>query len=91
MVTEEFRTTPIYTLPILVSLLVSILCTALILQSRVNLDSVTILPETGYGPLFNAAIFVLAAGFGATMIYLLLRRGVHRLLHLLMGTAFSVL
>lgn len=91
MAEEKFRATPIYIVPILSSLLVSILCAFLILESKVELISVTMLPETGYGPLFNATIFVLAAGFGATIIYFLLKRGVHSFIHLLMGVTFSVL
>lgn len=88
---EEFRATPIYLVPILASLLVSILCAFLILQSGLDLPSVTALPEAGYGPLFNATIFVLAAGLGATLIYFLLKRGVHRFLRILMGATFSFL
>ena len=91
MTEEEFRATPVYIVPIFASLLVSIFCAFLILQSKVELTSVTVLPETGYGPLLNAVIFVLAAGFSATMIYFLLKRGVHRFIRLLMGFAFSVL
>lgn len=91
MAEEKFRATPVYIVPIFASLLVGILCAFLILQSQIELASVTMLPETGYGPLFNAAIFVLAAGFSATMIYFLLKHGVHHFLHVLMGVVFSVL
>lgn len=91
MAEEKFRATPIYIIPIFASLLVSILCAFLILESTVELTSVTMLPETGYGPLFNATIFVLAAGFGATIIYFLLKRGAHRFIHFLMAATFSVL
>lgn len=91
MAEEEFRANPVYIIPILVSLLISISCAFLISQSKVELTSLTILPESGYGPLFNATIFVLATGFGATMIYFLLKRGVHRFLRFLMGIMFAVL
>jgi len=91
MAEEEFKATPIYIAPIFASLLVSVLCAFLFLESKVELTPTTVFPETGYGPLFNAMIFVLAAGFGATMIYFLLKRGVHRFLRLLMGLAFSIL
>lgn len=88
---KEFKATPIYVVPIFASLLVSILCASLILQSEMELTSVTVLPEAGYGPLFNAIMFVLAAGMSATVIYFLLKHGVHRFIRLLMGFAFSVL
>ncbi len=88
---EVFRVTPIYIAPIVASLLVSITCAFIISESEVELVSVTVLPESEFGPLFNAAIFVLAAGFGATVIYFLLKYGAHRIVRLLMGVAFSVL
>ena len=91
MTEEEFKATPEYLIPILGSLLIGILCAFVILYSQVRPDPVTILPEAGYGPLVNAAVFVSAAGLGATMIYLLLKRGVHRFLRVLMGVAFSTL
>lgn len=89
--TREFRATPVYVVPILVSLTVGIMSAILISLSEVELTSVTVLPETGYGPFFNAAVFVLAAGLGATMIYFLLKMGVHRFIRLLLSVAFSVL
>lgn len=91
MTEEEFRATPAYIVPILASLLIGILCAFLILYSGVRLDPVTVLPEAGYGPLVNAALYVSVAGLGATMIYVLLKRGVHRFLRVLMGVAFSTL
>lgn len=88
---EEFRATPSYLVPVMASLLVGIACAFLIQESRVELTAMTMLPETGYGPLFNAALFVFAAGFGATMIWFLLKRGVYRFVRVLMGAAFSIL
>lgn len=76
--------------PILASLMISVVCGVLFLESGVPLTSV-MLPETGAGPWANAVIFVVASAFGATMIYLLLRRGVLRFLRFLMGAAYSVL
>ncbi len=91
MTDEEFKSSPIYLLPILGSLLVSIVCASLVLASEVPLDPVLILPESGYGPLLNGVIFVVAAGSGATLIYLLLKHGVHKFVRVLMGFAISVL
>lgn len=88
---EEFKSSPIYLVPIFGSLLVSIACASLVLVSEVSVDPVLILPESGYGPLLNGVIFVIAAGSGATLIYLLLKHGVYRFVRALMGFAISVL
>jgi presenilin-like A22 family membrane protease len=88
---EQFKATPLYIIPILATLLISVSCAFLIRQTEVELTGAILLPETGYGPLFNALFFVLAAGFAATIIYFLLKRGVRLFLRLLMGVAFSVL
>jgi presenilin-like A22 family membrane protease len=91
MAEKEFKSSPIYLLPILGSLLVSIACASLVLVSEVPMDPVLILPESGYGPFLNGVIFVVAAGSGATLIYLLLKHGVHWFVRALMGFAISVL
>lgn len=88
---KEFRATPLYVVPVFATLVVSVACAFLILRAELELPLVTLLPEIGYGPLLNALFFVLAAGLAATMVYFLLKRGVHLFLRLLMGTAFSVL
>ncbi len=90
MAKKVFKASPIHVVPIFASLLISIACAFLILESTVELVPATILPEAGYGPIFNAVIFVCAAGFGATLIYFFLKRGVHWLIRLLMGFTFSV-
>lgn len=90
MAEEEFKAKPVLVVPILGSLVISVVCGVLFLKSEVQLASV-MLPETGAGPWANAVIFVLASGLGATMIYVLLKRGVLRFLRFLMGAAFSVL
>ncbi|MGB9134899.1 MAG: hypothetical protein WCC63_04885 [Candidatus Bathyarchaeia archaeon] len=88
---KQFKATPLYIVPILATLLVSVSFAFLIVRAELELPLMTLLPETGFGPLLNALFFVFAAGFAATMIYFLLKRGVHLFLRLLMGTAFSVL
>jgi hypothetical protein len=87
----KFKATPIYILPISISLVVSILCTLLVVESKMPVESILILPETGYGPLLNGVVFVLAMGLVASLIYLLLKFGVQRFVRVLMGFAISVL
>ncbi len=77
--------------PILASLLISVSCAFLVLQSQVVLSPATVFPESGYGPLLNAAIFVLASSIGATTVLFLMRRNVYRVIRLFMAIAFSVL
>ncbi len=91
MAEEEFKATHVYVIPIFASLLVSVFCAFLILQSQMMLNPLTIFPERGYGPVFNATIFVLASGLGATMIFFLLKYNLQRFIRLLMAIAFSIL
>ncbi len=91
MAEKEFRAAPVYIVPIFASLLVGIACAFLVMLSEADLSAAVGFPEEGVGSLYTASLFVLAAGFGATMIYFLLKRGVYRFIRLLMGAAFSIL
>lgn len=88
---KRFSASPIYISPILASLLVGIFCMFLFIESRVDVGSVTVLPETGVGPWVNAAIFVSASGSAATLIYFLLKRHVYNVIRFIMAVAFSIL
>ena len=88
---ETFRVTPVYILPILASLLVSVSCAFVIEWAEVDLTTITRFPEAGFESLFMALIFVLMSGLGATMIYFLLKHGVHSFLRVFIGMVFSIL
>ena len=86
---EEFKTEPIQLLPVLASLGFGILCAYLVLTSSIGLYSVTPFPE-GVGSLVNALYFVILAGVGATLLYLLVKRKKLRAISLITGFAITV-
>ena len=86
---DEFKTEPIQLLPVLGSLLFGIVCAYVVLKSSVNLYQVTPFPE-GYGSLVNGLYFVILAGIGATLLYLLIKRKKLRLISLITGFALTV-
>jgi len=86
---DEFKTEPIQLLPVLGSLVFGILCAYVVLTSSVNLYQVTPFPE-GLGSLVNGLYFVILAGIGATLLYLLIRHKKLRLISLITGFALTV-
>ena len=88
---DTFKASPVHVLPILVSLLFSIPFVVVIHESNVELESALGLSEAGIDPLFTGLMFVGAAGFGATLIYLLVKYGLKSIIRLLIGFAFSLL
>lgn len=88
---DTFKASPIHVFPIFVSLLFSILCVVVIKESQVELEAALNLSEAGLDPLFTGLMFVSATGFGATLIYLLIKYGFKLIIRILMSFAFSVL
>jgi len=90
---DEFKTEPIQLLPVLGSLVFGILCAYVvwtsIVQGNTNLYQVTPFPE-GIGSLGNGLYFVILAGIGATLLYLLIKRKKLRLISLITGFALTV-
>jgi len=90
---DEFKTEPIQLLPVLGSLAFGIVCAYLVLtsiaQGNTSLYQVTPFPE-GIGSLVNGLYFVLLAGIGATLLYLLIKRKKLRLISLIIGLALTV-
>jgi len=86
---EEFRTEPIQLLPVLASLGFGILCAYVVLTSNISLYPVTPFPE-GIGSLINGFYFVILAGIGATLLYLLVKRKKLRVIGLITGFAITV-
>ena len=90
---DGFKTEPIQLLPVLGSLVFGIVCAYLVLtsiaQGSTSLVQVTPLPE-GVGSLVNGLYFVLLAGIGATLLYLLIKRKKLRLIGLITGLALTV-
>ena len=90
---DEFKTEPIQLLPVLGSLLFGIVCAYVvwtsIVQGNTILYQVTPFPE-GVGSLANGVYFVILAGIGATLLYLLIKRKKLRLISLITGFALTV-
>jgi len=86
---EEFKIEPIQLLPVLTSLAFGILCAALVLTSSISLYPVTPFPE-GIGSLVNGLYFVILAGVGATLLYILVKRKKLRVISLITGFAITV-
>ena len=87
---EPFHASPILLAPVAASLIVGVLFAYLILDSQAVFPSVTPLPEMGFGPVANALIFVALAAFGATIIYVFMKRKKESFIRLLIGFAITV-
>jgi len=85
---EEFRVKPVQLLPVVGSLIFGILC-AYVLEENPTAYSVTLFPE-GSGSVANALYFVVLAGIGATVIYILMKRKRMRIIGLITGFALTV-
>lgn len=86
---DKFKAQPIYLLPVVASLLVGVLCASIVLHASIGLYSVTPFPESTTGSLANGLYFVILAGVGASLLYLLLRRKKLKLVTLITGFAIT--
>ena len=87
---EPFHANPVLLAPVAASLVVGVSCAYLIVKSEVRFPSVTPLPDVGFGPIFNAAIFVVLVSVGASMIYLFLRRKMRGVIRFLIGFSITL-
>ncbi len=88
---DNFTRELIQLMPILASLLFGVACAFLIAASSVELYPVTPFSEDTFGffgSFGNASYFVILAGIGATLLYLLLKRKNHKLITVI--TAFAI-
>lgn len=86
---ETFKAEPIHLVPILASLVFGILCAYLMIESQIDFYQVTPFPE-GVGSLGNGLYFVILAGVGASLLYLLLKRKSYKLVSVITGVALTV-
>jgi presenilin-like A22 family membrane protease len=86
----RFKARLFFLAPVLASLLSGVFYAALFHYSGRSLVPITVLPEAGFGPLFNAVVFVTLVGVGGTIVYLLLKIDVQKLIRLLIGVSISV-
>lgn len=85
-----FHASPVLLAPVAASLATGIFFAFLIVWSQAIFPSVTPFSEIGFGPVGNALIFVVLAGFGASLIYLFLRRKMKNLIRFIIGFAITV-
>lgn len=89
---KRFKTRLLYLAPIFGSLLIGTLCVLLILSSSIPIFEVTPFSEENmgfYASFSNAFYFVILAGIGATLLYLLMKRRSLKLISLITGTALT--
>jgi presenilin-like A22 family membrane protease len=85
---DTFKAEPVHLAPILASLLFGALCAYLMLASQIGFPEVTPFPE-GVGSFGNGIYFVILAGVGASLLYLLLKRRRLKLVSLITGLALT--
>lgn len=85
-----FKASPIYLVPIAISILVGILCSLLFIAANTDIGYITIMPESLSGSAWNAAYFVILIAAGAYSMYFLLKRKIHFGIRLLIGAAISI-
>jgi len=86
-----FRARASHLVPVASSLLFAILHASLVLESKTELPSFTAFPEAEFGPLLNAAVFVVSMGVGGITIYLLIKLGIRRLIRFMIVTAITLI
>jgi hypothetical protein len=86
---DEFNAKLVYLIPILASLLFGLFCAFLILTSPMEIYGVAPFPEGILGSFGNAVYFVVLAGIGASLLYLLLKRKNRKLVMLIVGFALT--
>jgi presenilin-like A22 family membrane protease len=84
-----FKAELVRLMPVLASLIFGVSCIFLILTSSTEIYRVTPFPENVAGSLGNASYFVVLVGFGATLLYLLLKWRSHRLINAITGFAIT--
>lgn len=80
-------------LPVLTSLLIGLACALLLSTSSFEPYQITPFTESSFGVLGsfgNAFYFAVLAGVGATIVYLLIKRGKHKFITVLTGLALTV-
>jgi presenilin-like A22 family membrane protease len=86
---DRFKTRIVYLVPIMISLLFGMLCAYLLLMAYVEIPQTTPFQE-GVGSIGNALYFVVLAGVGGTLLYLLLKRKKIKVVTLITGAALTI-
>ncbi len=87
----SFKASPIYLIPIALSLFVSIFCSLLFVGANVDIGYITLMPDSGIGSIWNAIYFVMLIAVGAYLMYFLLKKKLRFGINFLIGTAISII
>jgi presenilin-like A22 family membrane protease len=72
---NEFKATPQHLLPVIGSLILTGILTYVIAASKVEIESITVFPETSQGATLNMLLFIVPIAGMATIMYLLIKYG----------------
>ena len=84
---EKFRVSPLHLVPELWTLILTGVLAYSIMKSNVEIEAITIFPETASGVTLNALSFVLLMAGTATIMYVLVKRGLNKVVKLLIKLA----
>jgi len=88
---DKFKARPIHLAPVLASLLFSIFCAFLLSTSSIETYKITPFQEdVFFGSFGNALYFVILVGVGASLLYLLMKRGNRKFINLITGFALTM-
>jgi presenilin-like A22 family membrane protease len=87
---DKFEAKPIHLAPVLASLMFGVFCAFLISTSSMEFYTITPFSEDVFGSFGNALYFVVLVGVGATLLYLLIKRGNRKLINLITGFALTM-
>jgi presenilin-like A22 family membrane protease len=72
---DEFRASPQHLVPVVGSLILTGIITYFVTVSKVEIDSITVFPETSQGATLNMLLFIVPIAAMATVMYLLIKYG----------------
>jgi presenilin-like A22 family membrane protease len=72
---NEFKATPQHLLPVIGSLILTGILTYVIMASKIEIESITVFPETSQGATLNMLLFIVPIAGMATIMYLLIKYG----------------
>ncbi len=72
---DEFRASPQHLVPVVGSLILTGIITYFVTISKVEIDSITVFPETSQGATLNTLLFIVPIAAMATVMYLLIKYG----------------
>lgn len=88
---DKFKARPIHLAPVLASLLFGVFCAFLISTSSMETYKITPFQEdVFFGSFGNALYFVILVSVGASLLYLLIKRGNRKLINLITGFALTM-